>query len=73
MFQLFAKRPSYDVVIVGSGAGGGMAAYELTKAGATVCVLEAGGPWDNATDSAMFTWPWETDRYAGFAPEPDRG
>jgi choline dehydrogenase-like flavoprotein len=69
MFTLFPKRPSYDVVIVGSGAGGGMAAYELTKAGATVCVLEAGGPWDNATDSAMFTWPWETDRRGGSSPE----
>ena len=69
MFTLFPKRPAYDVVIVGSGAGGGTAAYELTKAGATVCVLEAGGPWDNATDSAMFTWPWETDRRGGSSPE----
>lgn len=69
MFQLLPKRDSYDVVIVGSGAGGGMAAYELTRAGASVCVLEAGGPWDNATDSAMFTWPWETDRRGGSSPE----
>jgi choline dehydrogenase-like flavoprotein len=69
MFTLFPKRPAYDVVIVGSGAGGGMAAYELTKAGATVCVLEAGGPLDNATDSAMMTWPWETDRRGGSSPE----
>lgn len=69
MFSLFPRRDSYDVVIVGSGAGGGMAAYELTKAGATVCVLEAGGPWDNATDSAMMTWPWETDRRGGSSPE----
>jgi succinate dehydrogenase/fumarate reductase flavoprotein subunit len=29
----FSTDP-YDVIIVGSGAGGGMAAYELTKAGA---------------------------------------
>ena len=39
-----------------------MAAYALTKAGADVVVLEAGGPWDNAKDSAMLTWPYESPR-----------
>jgi choline dehydrogenase-like flavoprotein len=56
------QRDQYDVVIIGSGAGGGMAAYMLTRAGARVCVLEAGGPWDNTTDSAMIKWPYETQR-----------
>ncbi len=66
---LSTRRDVWDVVIVGSGAGGGMAAYELTKAGARVLLLEAGGPWDNTTDSAMFTQPWETDRRGGSSPE----
>ena len=35
-------RESYDAIIVGSGASGGMAAYVLTKAGARVLMLEAG-------------------------------
>jgi len=37
------KQPKkYDVVIVGSGAGGGMSAYILAKAGLKVWIIEAG-------------------------------
>src|ERR1039457_5257845 len=60
--QTQPKRLLYDVAIVGSGAGGGMAAHVLTRAGARVVMLEAGGWWDNAKDSRMFTWPWQTPR-----------
>ena len=39
-----------------------MAAHVLTKAGASVVMLEAGGWWDNTKDSAMMKWPYQTPR-----------
>ena len=63
------RRVVYDAVIVGSGAGGGMAAHELTKAGAKVLLLEAGGMWDNTKDSSMLTQPWETPRRGASTPD----
>jgi choline dehydrogenase-like flavoprotein len=48
-----AAQP-YDVIIVGSGAGGGMSAYSLTKAGLKVLMLEAGRHYDPATETPMF-------------------
>ena len=47
----------YDVVIVGSGAGGGMSAYSLTKAGLKVLMLEAGRNYDPVTETPMFNTP----------------
>ena len=52
----------YDVCIVGSGAGGGMAAYMLTRAGANVVMREAGRPWDVVKDSEMLAWPYQSPR-----------
>ena len=56
------QAKTYDVCIVGSGAGGGMTAHVLTAAGADVIMLEAGPMWDNSKDSAMFKWPYESPR-----------
>jgi choline dehydrogenase-like flavoprotein len=59
----------YDVVIVGSGAGGGMAAWSLTRAGANVVLLEAGPEWYASRDTTMLTWPYQTPRRGGPTPE----
>jgi choline dehydrogenase-like flavoprotein len=57
------KAPEeFDVCIVGSGAGGGMAAYALTQAGARVVMLEAGPEWFPERDSSMLTWPYQSPR-----------
>ena len=54
------QRPIYDVCIIGSGAGGGMAAYTLTKAGARVVMLEAGPRWFASLDSKMLVPAYAT-------------
>src|SRR6195952_2082376 len=57
------KQPKlYDAVIVGSGAGGGMAAYVLANAGLKVCLLEAGPDFDPAKNSSQLKNPWESPR-----------
>jgi choline dehydrogenase-like flavoprotein len=56
------ENTEYDVCIVGSGAGGGMAAYALTQAGAKVVMLEAGGEWYASKDSQMLLPAWASPR-----------
>jgi choline dehydrogenase-like flavoprotein len=46
----------YDAIVVGSGAGGGMAAYQLAISGLKVLVLEAGRSYDPVRETPMFRW-----------------
>lgn len=71
--QVIRSRTVYDVVIVGSGAGGGMAAYQLTQAGADVLMLEAGPLWDTRRDSKMMAWPYQSPRRGAATPERQFG
>lgn len=61
-FQIKVHPKVYDVVIVGSGAGGGMAAYTLANAGLKVALLEAGPTYDPAKNVTQMKWPWESLR-----------
>src|SRR5947207_2355054 len=60
--QIIRTPKVYDVCIVGSGAGGGMAAKVLCEAGADVVMLEAGPMWDAAKDSKMAAWSYDSPR-----------
>ena len=54
-----AQDQQYDVVIVGSGATGGWAAKQLTEAGLTVAVLEAGRRLDPEVDYTEHKRPFD--------------
>src|SRR5918995_2283815 len=52
----------WDVIVVGSGAAGGMAAFQLAMAGVKVLVLEAGRMIDVRTEYRTMEWPYASMR-----------
>jgi len=71
--QVIRQSRIYDVCIVGSGAGGGMAAKVLCEAGADVVMLEAGGMWDVEKDSKMSAWAYDSPRRGAATPSKPFG
>jgi len=61
-FQIKKSGTVYDAVIVGSGAGGGMAGYVLAHAGLKVLMLEAGPFFDPVKDAQQLKFSYESPR-----------
>lgn len=55
--------PTHDVVVVGSGAGGGAVAWALSRRGVRVLVLEAGPTFDPFKDYRLASNDWEQHRF----------
>ncbi len=62
--QIIETPETFDVIVVGSGAGGGMASKILAESGLNVAVVEAGPTFDpkNEEHRTQLKWPWESPR-----------
>jgi choline dehydrogenase-like flavoprotein len=60
MAQVNRSPQISDVCVIGSGAGGGMAAKILTEGGLSVVMLEAGPPVNPEKDFKMLMWPYDS-------------
>lgn len=71
-FEIKKQAKVYDVCIIGSGAGGGMAAKILSEAGLKVALLEAGPKYDPAdpAQQTQLKWPYESPRRGANTTRP---
>src|SRR5881409_65764 len=58
----------WDVIVVGSGAAGGMAGFQLAMAGMKVLLLEAGRMIDVRTEYRTMEWPYASMRRGRLPP-----
>jgi choline dehydrogenase-like flavoprotein len=61
MLQIKLGAASHDVVVIGSGAGGGTAVKVLTDLGVRVLLLEAGPMLNPARDFKEHLWPYQVE------------
>ena len=62
-----------DVIVVGSGVGGSMAAYALGRAGVKVAMFEAGRHYDPESETPMMNWDREAPLRAVGTPDKPFG
>lgn len=70
--QIKESPESFDAIIVGSGAGGGMATKILSEAGLNIAVIEAGPFYDpaNPEQQNQLKWPYESPRRGAGSTRP---
>src|SRR6266581_2216277 len=60
---------TYDAIVVGSGAAGGMAAHALTSQGMKVLLLEAGKKLNINKELKSMEWPYDHPRRGAIPPD----
>ncbi len=60
---------TYDAIVVGSGAAGGMAAHVLTSHGLNVLLLEAGKKLPMEAELKSMEWPYDHPRRGAMPPD----
>ena len=66
--EIVPGKERYDVIVVGSGAAGGMAAFQLATAGVKVLMLEAGRMLDWRKEYRTMEWPYASPRRGRLPP-----